>query len=216
MKYLIFGDVHGNLPALEMLFKNEHDNFDEAICHGDVVNYGPWSNECVQFLSSLPNLKKLQGNHEKNYLSGTYDGTNLVARTFFSFCFPNFQEFEEIKRYEEFVEVKEFRVQHTVDNKYVFPDTDLSTIELEQNYIIGHSHYQFDRFTEGKRLINTGSIGQNRKLLDVAEYITYDASKNKIELKSFNFNISTVIKEMEKEGYPEICLNYYKNKKRMV
>lgn len=212
MRYLIFGDVHGNLPALEKLFQIEKGEYDQAICHGDVVNYGPWSNACVDFLESKDNIIKLSGNHEHNYIEKTYKGKNVVAQAFFDFCFPKFSRFQEIKKYEESFRLKNYFVQHTLNESYIFPDTDLSGFILDANYIIGHSHYQFDRYYKSKRIINTGSIGQNRKLINIAEYIVLDETKNQIELKQFRYNIDTVIHQMEEEKYPIICIEYYKNK----
>ena len=63
MKIVVFGDVHGNLPALELMV-DVAGNVDQYVCLGDVVNYGPWSNECVQFISELENCIKIRGNHE--------------------------------------------------------------------------------------------------------------------------------------------------------
>ncbi|MDT0649777.1 metallophosphoesterase family protein [Autumnicola edwardsiae] len=212
MRYLIFGDVHGNLPALEKLFKLEKGNYDQAVSHGDVVNYGPWSNECVEFMESTPELVKLKGNHENNYLEGNYTGTNEVANAFFDFCYPIFNRFDEISAYLENVQTRDFNVQHTIRSKYIFPDSDLEELYLDKNYIIGHSHYQFDRSFAGKRLVNTGSVGQNRKFLNLAEYVLLDEEKKRVELKSFQFDIELVINQMVQDGYPEICINYYRNK----
>ena len=35
------------------------------VCLGDVVNYGPWNDECLEAISSLPNIVLLEGNHER-------------------------------------------------------------------------------------------------------------------------------------------------------
>ena len=53
----VFGDVHGNIIALEKLFDLEKNQTDLFICHGDVVNYAPWSNDCVAFLENQSNCK---------------------------------------------------------------------------------------------------------------------------------------------------------------
>ena len=63
MKIGILSDIHGNLIALEEILKNEKQ-FDQFIILGDVVNYGPWSNECVQLIETLNNTVKIIGNHE--------------------------------------------------------------------------------------------------------------------------------------------------------
>lgn len=214
MRYLIFGDVHGNLPALEKLLRIEKGSYDKIICHGDVVNYAPWSNECVSLLSTIPDVITLKGNHEENFLNGVYPGGNDVAKAFFEFCYPSFKEFEIIENYGVIAEIENFIVKHTINNSYIFPDSDLSKLNLRQNFIIGHSHYNFDRMWKEFRIINTGSLGQNRKFLNIAEYVIYDSESDKIWLKSFIYNIDTVIDQMENDNYPLLCLNYYKTKNR--
>ena len=53
MMLAIISDIHGNLPALEkalnLIKKVKVDNY---LFLGDVVGYGPWSNECVELIST--------------------------------------------------------------------------------------------------------------------------------------------------------------------
>lgn len=215
MKYLIFGDVHGNLPALERLLEIEKGNYDLAVCHGDVVNYGPWSNECVELLDSLADIVLLKGNHEEAFLSGTYSGKNEIAKAFFNFCYSGFEKQDMIRKYNTTFRAKGFQVSHTIGDIYLYPDSDLSEFQIEEDHFIGHSHYQFDRKAGGHRIVNTGSVGQNRKIINLAEYVIYDDYKNEVELKSFQFDIGKVIEKMDEEKYPQICLDYYKNKNKI-
>jgi predicted phosphodiesterase len=215
MRALVLGDIHGNLPALEKLFFLEKDNYDVIICHGDVVNYAPWSNECVQLLDTFKNIVLLKGNHETNYLKKIYSGTNVVAKIFFDTCFLEFKEFEKIGMYKEEYMIGDFIVKHTFNNNYIYPDTDLSAFNIKKNYIIGHSHYAFNRFINGCNVINTGSLGQNRVHVNESNYVLYDLEKKEIKLKSFTHNIDLVINEMQARNYPTLCLEYYKNKKRV-
>lgn len=216
MKILIFGDVHGNLVSLEKLFEIEKNNFDAFICHGDVVNYGPWTNECLEFLYQKKEYGTLlKGNHEEYYLDGNYPGTNEVAKSFYEFCYPKFndQYLPFILSFEKSKIIGEFSIMHTFGEKYIFKDTDLKGSEFKNNTIVGHSHQQFHRLIDSKNLYNTGSLGQNRMMLNVANYLILDLKKNTIEMESFIFDIKKVISEMEYHKYPEICLNYYKSKK---
>jgi len=212
MRVLITGDIHGNLPALEKLLHQEKNEYDVFVSHGDVVNYGPWSNECVQLLETLDNKTLLMGNHEENYLKRAYLGTHPVAKAFFEICLPAFEEFDVIKKYKENTIVGDFMVRHTIDDQYIFPDSDLSDLNLERNYIIGHSHYAFDREHKGRRIINTGSLGQNRQYINQANYVFYDLETNEVELRSFVYNVEVVLTEMKRRQYPEICINYYSEK----
>ena len=215
MKVLIFGDVHGNLLALEKMLEEEAGEVDTMICHGDVVNYGPWSNECVQLLEDL-DCTCLQGNHELYYLQGNYPGENAVAKAFFEHCYPQFTQQNVISEYGDSKVLGEYQVQHTVNNQYIFPDTEIEELKLQKNYIIGHSHHQFAAETAaGNKLINTGSVGQNRKFINVINYVVYDTQSGEVSLKALEYDVDLVIEKMKQEGYPQICLAYYQQKKRL-
>lgn len=215
MRYLIFGDVHGNLPALEKMLQKASAEADQLICHGDVVNYGPWSNECVQLLKDK-NCLCLEGNHEAYFKEGTYPGEHPVARAFFEFCYPRFSEHKPIAAYGESAQAGDFLVRHTLNEQYIFPDSDVEALNLENNYIIGHSHHQFStRTASGKQLINTGSVGQNRKYINVINYVIYDSALGKLRLEALPYEVDQVIDQMKSAGYPPICLHYYQQKKRL-
>lgn len=218
MVITVFGDVHGNLVALEKLFKLEKETTDLFLSHGDIVNYGPWSNECVHFLNNQSNCQILKGNHEQFYIDGIYGGTNLVANTFFQKCYYDFNgdSLDIIKKYEEKIVLGDFTIQHTINDSYVFSDTKLENIVLESNYIIGHSHQQFYRLIGGKILYNTGSIGQNRQYLNQSCYLKFDTETQKVTLKSFVHNVDLVINEMKVRNYPALCLEYYLSKQKVA
>ncbi len=210
MKLLICGDIHGNLPALEKMLFEETNNFEKFICHGDVVNYGPWSNECVDLLETLPNKILLRGNHEEYFLDGNYPGVNIVAKTFFEFCYPLFSNFDKIALYEQSFIAGDFEVIHSINHQYFFYNSIINRID--KSYIIGHSHQQFQRIIGDYLLINTGSVGQNRSNISLINYLIYDLESQVIELKNIKYDPSCIINEMVSRSYPEICINYYKNK----
>ena len=215
MRVLIFGDVHGNLVALEKMLQEVAGQVDMMISHGDVVNYGPWSNECVQLLEDIK-CACLQGNHETFFLQGSYPGENKIAKAFFNHCYPSFARKSTISAYEESRVVGDYQVQHTVNDQYIYPDTDINELGLEKDYIIGHSHHQFRaRSLSGKTLINTGSVGQNRKFINVVNYVVYDTASSEVALKSLVYDVDLVIDKMKQEGYPQICLDYYLQKKKV-
>ena len=72
MKIAIFSDVHGNLPALEKFLSMVNGKVDGYLCLGDVVNYGPWSNECLELVLNLPNLSIVRGNHEDLFIDSAH------------------------------------------------------------------------------------------------------------------------------------------------
>lgn len=211
MRILIFSDIHGNLPALEKLIKTE--SFDEAVFLGDAVNYGPWSNECVQLLNSLVEsnsffVRCLKGNHEEAYINGKYEGNGLAKR-FFDFCYPSFTKHETIKKWNDEMVIGNFNLKHTIDNRVIYPD---SQISFTENYIIGHSHHQSHHVCNGKELFVVGSAGQNRQHINCIDYMIWDDKK---ELKHIVYDENLIINEMKARKYPTEFIEYYSKKARL-
>lgn len=212
MRVAIFSDIHGNLPAFELMLKHA-GKVDFYVSLGDVVDYGPWSNECVNLLDSLDNCIKILGNHEELFLSGRYKGDKEVVKSFFDFCIKDFTNFKSIKSYIKGYKLGKYTLLHTLKDLYLYPD---SKITLDKNYIIGHSHYQFKIQSNGFILINTGSVGQNREFINIVNYLILDTEKDEIEYKSIPYNVDLIINEMKKRKYPKECIDYYNDKKRFI
>lgn len=208
MKTLIYSDVHGNLPAFERMLEVE-GTCEAYICLGDLVNYGPWSNECVDLACSLPNSVLLMGNHEEAFIEGKYPGNNEIVKQFFNNTFKNFERHSSIKVFKEECRVDKYICRHTILDQYIYPDT---SITLNDNYIIGHSHHQFEYKNNGYTLYNAGSVGQNRKYINVVNYLIFDSNTQLINMKYLTYNVDLILNEMKKQQYPEICLNYYLQK----
>ena len=67
MKILIVSDIHGNWPALEAVLAAE-PGFDQVLCLGDLVNYGPQPAECARWAMSLGRGSRvIQGNHDRAF-----------------------------------------------------------------------------------------------------------------------------------------------------
>lgn len=211
MPILIYSDVHGNLPAFEKMLQ-EAGACEAYICLGDLVNYGPWSNECVDLALSLPNAQLIMGNHEEAYLQGSYPGSNQLVQQFFNQTLPAFTKFDLIKDFLPAYTIGNFVCTHTIQNRYIYPDTDAM---LDKNYIIGHSHHQFKYSNNNFVLYNAGSVGQNRKYINAANYLLYNTDTGDIAMKQSIFDIDKVIDKMKALTYPEDCIKYYTQKERL-
>ncbi len=68
MRYLVFGDVHANLVALDaVLAAADRHRVDAFLCVGDLVGYGPEPLECLERLLPLQRDERLAlvaGNHD--------------------------------------------------------------------------------------------------------------------------------------------------------
>jgi len=210
LKVAFLSDIHGNLPALEIAIKDVGE-VDGYFVLGDVVNYGPWSNECVEMLEDLQNCKKIRGNHEHYFITGQCDSDNYLANEFFNHCYSDFIEVSAIQKYEIESQFEDFTCIHTLEDGYIFQDTD---INLDENFIIGHSHRQFKIDNNGYLLINPGSVGQNREFINEINFMVYDTISCDIDFRSVLYDVNIVIDQMKNMDYPKICLDYYINKPR--
>lgn len=212
MKLAVFSDVHGNLPALKIMLENA-GQVDGYICLGDIVDYGPWANECVDIITSLPNVTIVRGNHEEYFTKGAYDSPNLTARAFFNFCYPSFDRFDKIKDLPVEYTLNEFTFRHTILNMNVYPDSDIT---LNANYVVGHSHHQFKLDKPPFVLYNPGSVGQNRRYINIINYAILDSETMQFDLRAISYNEQLIIDEMKRRQYPADCIAYYDNKERLA
>jgi predicted phosphodiesterase len=208
----IFSDVHGNLPALERFVEATRSTADAYLCLGDVVNYGPWNDECLEIVRSLPGIVYLQGNHERLFLEIDDPKTEKpLVRDFYSHSRRFFSRKELLGDLAATCDLGDYRCTHTIDGRYVYADT---RIEISRNYIIGHSHHQFEILRGGRRLVNSGSVGQNRSCIDVISYLLFDSTTGKPTLCEEPSPIDQFVRELVARQYPKHCVDYYLSKRR--
>ena len=212
MRYAVFGDVHGNLPALELFLKSVEKSVDGYICTGDIVNYGPWSNECVERIRTLQNLTCVSGNHEQIFLDKDSSKLSPLVREFTEITLKGFEEFDWIGSLPVKSKVNDFEICHTLEDRYIFSD---SQVDILTSTIIGHSHQQYIKFINGNLLINPGSLGQNREFINLSQFVILDSESNSFESFTLQHDISALIREMKARGYSDRCLNYYTEKRKL-
>ena len=64
MRSLILSDIHANWEALEAVLRQAKDTYDEVICCGDLVGYGPDPNRVTEWVRSECKAV-IRGNHDK-------------------------------------------------------------------------------------------------------------------------------------------------------
>ena len=211
MKVALFSDVHANLPALETVVAATRDRVDAYVCLGDVVDYGPWNDECLDLILSLPRIKLVEGNHERLFTGEeSIEGKPELAMQFYRASRRFFTRRAALDGLPQAVSVGDFQAQHTIANLRLYPNT---PIEVTGKYFVGHSHYQFRRdFPGGGILVNCGSVGQNRRRIDRASYVVYDMSRGEIQLEERPYPLDRFLAELEARRYPEPCIHYYRRK----
>ncbi len=70
MRYLVFGDVHGNAPALSAVLADAgRRGYDAAIFLGDLIGYYPYPTEALDLVRSLAPFAAIRGNHDELLLT---------------------------------------------------------------------------------------------------------------------------------------------------
>jgi predicted phosphodiesterase len=164
-------DVHGNLPALEaVLAEIDAEGVDAIVCGGDLVG-GPFSVEVFDRLASMPHVRFVRGNADRQVLEGTdeygigWEGererlgdarlapittwpltveleVDALGRTLFCHAVPSADE--------------PIFTRMTPDDAVI--DL-LGDVEVDL-LVCGHTHVQFDRvLPTGLRIVNAGSVG---------------------------------------------------------
>ncbi|HEV2350461.1 MAG TPA: metallophosphoesterase family protein [Terriglobia bacterium] len=64
MRYLIISDIHSNLEGFEQCLEMARGKYDQALCLGDLVGYGPDPNAVIDFVREVATIV-IRGNHDK-------------------------------------------------------------------------------------------------------------------------------------------------------
>lgn len=176
MKTLILSDIHGNWPALDAVLQKEKD-FDQCLFLGDVADYGPFPNACIEFLRNEMH-HGVMGNHD---YALAYDADCGCRGDFKTFSVETRHWHRSLVSPEElnFLKSLETTQRTVIDHQSVLmahasPDGTLNTYlddkALEaairnidaQIILVGHTHFQFQKQFDNKRVINPGSVGLAR------------------------------------------------------
>jgi predicted phosphodiesterase len=208
----VFGDVHGNLPALLRFLEATEHQVDAYVCLGDVVNYGPWNDECLEVLHQLPGITILEGNHERIFRGADAVGCESQLVQDFSFhSHRYFSRHDLIENLPRNVRVGPFSCTHTINGLSVYADT---VLDIDRSYILGHTHHQYRVERSGFQLVNPGSVGQNRAWIDMVDFLVVDTATGELRFESVAYDIDGFLAELSRRGYPNQCIAYYARKPR--
>lgn len=80
MRYLVLSDIHANLEALENCLELSAGRYEQAVCLGDVVGYGPDPNAVIEQVSHTAGTT-IRGNHDRVCAGlGSAEDFNPVAQ----------------------------------------------------------------------------------------------------------------------------------------
>lgn len=222
-RILILSDIHGNLAALESVLKAASDKeIDGIMLLGDLIDYGPDSNEVIKRISGIPKeriIVNIWGNHEKAIMHGDF-GRFSSKRGELSAKFTKSRLTEASLDYLKAMDEKGMSVFFTGGKKCLAVHGSLedffwksigagetSLAYREFDYVFsGHSHiphayqqfYESDnrafRYKKRTVFINPGSVGQPRNHNPNAHFAIWDADNGSIELLTVEYDIESEVK----------------------
>jgi len=235
MRYLVVSDIHSNYEAFSSVIKDSRDEWEEILCLGDIIGYGPDPEGCIELLKSYPH----------NALAGNHDGllSKRLAPSFF-----NPRALDALKRNETLLSPeslafleglppqKEHPQATLVHGSLTAPMTDyiLNHSSIKTNFLLlkgkllffGHTHlpalYQLVQgeitgkqgvsgalwnLKEGRFLINPGSVGQPRDHDPRAAYGIWDSDSETWQFRRCPYPIDKTVEKMKDRGFPAFQYN---------
>ena len=71
----------------------------------------------------------------------------------------------------------------------------------------------FSKMIKDYRLVNVGSVGQNRINIDEINYVIWNTIKDTVELIKKPYSADRLINQMRIKKYPDICTEYILSKR---
>ena len=233
MRAAVISDIHGNWHAFEaVLADTEQEGVDEIWCLGDIVGYGPQPNRCVEEARSHSAVCLL-GNHDlaalgQVDLTGFSPDAAVSAR--WTIDELDADALEYLKTLEPKGERSGVELFHASPRdpvwEYVLSESAVRTA-LEMTtagvVLVGHSHIPIAlllsngdalagglakggseiELTEGRWLLNPGSVGQPRDGDSRAAYLLIDLETRSAHFRRVPYDIESTQAEIRKAGLPE-------------
>ena len=203
----IFGDIHGNLPALEAVFQDmETRGLANLYCLGDLVGYGTFPNEVVEAIRGR-NIPTLMGNYDQGVGSSSddcgcaYRTPEAKALGVRSIAWSNAHTTDANKTF-----LRELPMQIPLQlgdlrvvlvhgsprkvNEYLYEDRPDNSFErlldlVEADVLVcGHTHLPYHKvLPSGRHVINAGSVGKPKDHDPRAGYVVLRANGRDLEVE---------------------------------
>jgi putative phosphoesterase len=191
MRVAALYDIHGNLPALDAVLA-ELPEVDAIVVGGDVLP-GPLARETLDRLASLPNVRYVMGNGDRDAIQEypdvadwpdtvtlDVDGLGPVL-----FCHGSPRSDTEM-------------ITTLTGEDRLAPM--LEGVE-EQVVVGGHTHRQFDRTVLGRRIVNAGSIGLPYEGVAGAFWLLLGPD---VELRRTDYDVPAAVEVLTAAGGPAV------------
>jgi putative phosphoesterase len=226
MKLAILSDVHANLHALEAVWEDiEAQQPDEVYCLGDLVGYGAFPNEAVEFVHdhSIPTV---MGNYDEGVGFDLHD-CGCVYRDPVkdklgkqSLMWSRQHTSDANKKI-----LRSLPIQIRLEdqrprlllvhgsprkmNEYLYEDRPSATFQRIQKVagtdilLFGHTHLPYQKDVNGTLFINTGSVGKPKDGDPRAGYVLLNLNSNvQVEFRRVYYDVEAAAEAVRGSGLP--------------
>jgi predicted phosphodiesterase len=225
----VFGDIHGNLPALQAFFSEiELKDYSNLFCLGDLVGYGTSPNQVVEAIRER-NIPTIMGNYDLGVGSNSddcgcdYKTPEARALGERSIAWTNQHTTEDNKAYLRGL-VESIPIQlgdmnillvHGSPrkiNEYLYEDRPDKSLERIMDgidaevMVCGHTHIPYRRILpSGRQVINAGSIGKPKDNDPRACYITLkvEGGRLDVDFHRVEYDVEAAAAAIEAETMPD-------------
>jgi len=227
MKLIALGDIHANLPALEVCFAEaEKEGYDRIVHTGDVIGYGPFPRECLEFVDRR-GIEGVRGNFDENVGWGgdscgptaAVNGGAVLAQMSFEWTARHLGIRE--KRWLADLPF-ELRIERDGKRLVVYhaspvslgewlhestPDHLLAEYGAEADadiVIVGHVHRCFHRRIGPWHFVNAGSVGRLASEEPQTGYAVIETGPEvRVTFRRFAYDVERTLGAIESRGLPE-------------
>jgi predicted phosphodiesterase len=230
MNYItIFGDIHGNMPALEAVFVDmERHGLGHLYCLGDLVGYGACPNEVVETIHSRE-IPTLMGNYDLG-VGKNSDDCGCAYREEIdkergkqSIAWTNAHTTDENKAFlralPDKIELKLGDLNVVLVhgsprrvNEYLYEDRPEKSLERIMDgvnadvLVCGHTHLPYHRvLSSGRHVINAGSVGKPKDDNPNACYVVLSAEGGELKVEFFRvpYDVEAAAQAIEASELPD-------------
>lgn len=206
-KITIFGDIHGNLPALEAVFADmDKRGLKNLYCLGDLVGYGTFPNEVIGMVRER-NIPTIMGNYDQGVGQDSDDCgcayKTDVARKMGeqSIAWSNGNTTSQNKAYLRTLKdciplqlgnLKVLLVHGSPRkiNEYLYEDRPKASLErimdgIDADVLVcGHTHLPYHKILpSGRQIVNAGSVGKPKDDNPDACYVVLSVEDQRLQVE---------------------------------
>ncbi len=217
VKIAVFSDIHANINALERVFRDAEEHGASLFVNaGDSIGFGPCPNEVIEFICQK-NIASILGNYDVEVIEGkTKDkGQKNLAYTFtkkeLSKSSRNYLNSLPMELRLE-VAGKKLLITHgspeSID-EHIYCDTAVERLKTLSDtakadiIVVGHSHEQFWKQTNGASFVNPGSVGRPGDRNSQTAYAILSFDPFKVELLRLDYDVAAAADALRKKRLPQ-------------